>query len=71
MSVQPATAGHYWNGPIAEKDDPRWKDPDYGISRMEYAHSKVCGWCGGQYEAWMDLDEWVCFSCAMHPERLP
>jgi hypothetical protein len=44
---------------------------DIDIARMELASIKVCGWCGRDYDAWMDLDEWVCYGCAMHPERLP
>jgi len=50
---------------------PVWREPwigatgdaDTDIARMERAAGKVCGWCGEQYEAWMDLDEWVCARC--------
>lgn len=56
-----------WHGPMMEIDP----DPDIVIARMEIASTKVCGWCGRKYDAWMDLDEWVCFLCSMHPEELP
>jgi hypothetical protein len=56
-----------WHGPAPEPS----RDPDANIARMELASIKVCGWCGGKYDAWMDLDEWVCYLCAAHPERLP
>jgi hypothetical protein len=47
------------------------RDTDTIIARMEIASTKVCGWCGERFAAWMDLDEWVCFLCARYPERLP
>ena len=46
-------------------------DPEVVIARMEIASTKVCGNCGRTYDAWMDLDEWVCYLCSLHPERLP
>ena len=75
---------HGWTGePLVKIAARRWKAPwrgpsstasgnvDTDIARMEIASTKVCGWCGGRYDAWMDLDEWVCYLCAAHPERLP